>query len=141
MNRRGEVKVVSIMTDCEMISTYQHPEIINVFKHNKFNLNFKFSLTFDLHNLQQGQIQTVLVCLVSICVDWKQDNIPDTLHHKYSLDKYIYMNHLGFHQYTLRRVHYKNSQHWHQSHEYLSLIHIWRCRRSTLCRSRWSPYH
>ena len=25
--------------------------------------------------------------------------------------------------------------------ELLSLIHIWRCRRSTLCRSRWSPYH
>ena len=25
--------------------------------------------------------------------------------------------------------------------EGLSLIHIWRCRRSTLCRSRWSPYH
>ena len=24
---------------------------------------------------------------------------------------------------------------------HLSLIHIWRCRRSTLCRSRWSPYH
>ena len=23
----------------------------------------------------------------------------------------------------------------------LSLINIWRCRRSTLCRSRWSPYH
>ena len=23
----------------------------------------------------------------------------------------------------------------------LSLIHIRRCRRSTLCRSRWSPYH
>ena len=23
----------------------------------------------------------------------------------------------------------------------LSLIHILRCRRSTLCRSRWSPYH
>ena len=23
----------------------------------------------------------------------------------------------------------------------LSLIHIWRCRRSTLCRSRWLPYH
>ena len=28
-----------------------------------------------------------------------------------------------------------------QSTFYLSLIHIWRCRRSTLCRSRWSPYH
>ena len=26
-------------------------------------------------------------------------------------------------------------------HNILSLIHIWRCRRSTLCRSRWSPYH
>ena len=26
-------------------------------------------------------------------------------------------------------------------YQYLSLIHIWRCRRSTLCRSRWSPYH
>ena len=25
--------------------------------------------------------------------------------------------------------------------KYLSLIHIWRCRRSTLCRSRWSPDH
>ena len=23
----------------------------------------------------------------------------------------------------------------------LSLIHIWRCRRYSLCRSRWSPYH
>ena len=28
---------------------------------------------------------------------------------------------------------------WPEDH--LSLIHIWRCRRSTLCRSRWSPYH
>ena len=27
------------------------------------------------------------------------------------------------------------------THCNLSLIHIWRCRRSTLCRSRWSPYH
>ena len=25
--------------------------------------------------------------------------------------------------------------------EFLSLIHIWRCRRSYACRSRWSPYH
>ena len=24
---------------------------------------------------------------------------------------------------------------------YLSLIHIWRCRRKLTCRSRWSPYH
>ena len=24
---------------------------------------------------------------------------------------------------------------------WLSLIHIWRCRRSYACRSRWSPYH
>ena len=24
---------------------------------------------------------------------------------------------------------------------FLSLIHIWRCRRSYACRSRWSPYH
>ena len=23
----------------------------------------------------------------------------------------------------------------------LSLIHIWRCRRPAMCRSRWSPYH
>ena len=34
---------------------------------------------------------------------------------------------------------------WHYSDTtvtlQLSLIHIWRCRRSTLCRSRWSPYH
>ena len=27
------------------------------------------------------------------------------------------------------------------THQQLSLIHIWRCRRSYACRSRWSPYH
>ena len=27
------------------------------------------------------------------------------------------------------------------THQVLSLIHIWRCRRSYACRSRWSPYH
>ena len=27
------------------------------------------------------------------------------------------------------------------SGRYLSLIHIWRCRRLLTCRSRWSPYH
>eukprot|EP00826_Nyctotherus_ovalis_P003054 TRINITY_DN10611_c0_g4_i6.p1 TRINITY_DN10611_c0_g4~~TRINITY_DN10611_c0_g4_i6.p1 ORF type:complete len:119 (+),score=21.66 TRINITY_DN10611_c0_g4_i6:107-463(+) len=26
-------------------------------------------------------------------------------------------------------------------HKYLSLIHICRCRRYAVCRSRWSPYH
>ena len=26
-------------------------------------------------------------------------------------------------------------------HDFLSLIHIWRCRRIERCRSRWSPYH
>ena len=30
---------------------------------------------------------------------------------------------------------------WLSGGQNLSLIHIWRCRRSTLCRSRWSPYH
>ena len=30
---------------------------------------------------------------------------------------------------------------WRRTVCSLSLIHIWRCRRSTLCRSRWSPYH
>ena len=29
----------------------------------------------------------------------------------------------------------------HIIHWDLSLIHIWRCRRYSLCRSRWSPYH
>ena len=29
--------------------------------------------------------------------------------------------------------------HWQGG--YLSLIHIWRCRRYAVCRSRWSPYH
>ena len=27
------------------------------------------------------------------------------------------------------------------THQHLSLIHIWRCRRIERCRSRWSPYH
>ena len=35
-----------------------------------------------------------------------------------------------------KRGKWQNSLAWR-----LSLIHIWRCRRSTLCRSRWSPYH
>ena len=29
----------------------------------------------------------------------------------------------------------------HKPDDYLSLIHIWRCRRLLTCRSRWSPYH
>ena len=32
-------------------------------------------------------------------------------------------------------------KHYHQWIYMLSLIHIWRCRRSYACRSRWSPYH
>ena len=30
---------------------------------------------------------------------------------------------------------------WNSRGHILSLIHIWRCRRSYACRSRWSPYH
>ena len=30
---------------------------------------------------------------------------------------------------------------WGAPSHHLSLIHIWRCRRSYACRSRWSPYH
>ena len=37
------------------------------------------------------------------------------------------------------RWNYCKQSHW--SWFYLSLIHIWRCRRQFLCRSRWSPYH
>ena len=36
---------------------------------------------------------------------------------------------------------HRRSDSTHQPFLVLSLIHIWRCRRSTLCRSRWSPYH
>ena len=32
-------------------------------------------------------------------------------------------------------------EHFTVKPDILSLIHICRCRRSTLCRSRWSPYH
>ena len=43
------------------------------------------------------------------------------------------------------RIHEDESLKWHPLFRHgdwhLSLIHIWRCRRSTLCRSRWSPYH
>ena len=39
----------------------------------------------------------------------------------------------------------KTQLHWDQSLTssslILSLIHIWRCRRYAVCRSRWSPYH
>ena len=39
-----------------------------------------------------------------------------------------------------RNNNYKPITHTH-THTHLSLIHIWRCRRITGCRSRWSPYH
>ena len=36
----------------------------------------------------------------------------------------------------------KRSRKWYYGQDCkLSLIHIWRCRRYSLCRSRWSPYH
>ena len=35
----------------------------------------------------------------------------------------------------------KNTYRYTCTFIHLSLIHIWRCRRSYACRSRWSPYH
>ena len=45
---------------------------------------------------------------------------------------------------SLSEIHdrdWSNAHHVTWINNELSLIHIWRCRRSTLCRSRWSPYH
>ena len=36
---------------------------------------------------------------------------------------------------------YRSCNSKNYDHFILSLIHIWRCRRYSLCRSRWSPYH
>ena len=41
----------------------------------------------------------------------------------------------------LHNIHYYTVGQKNCTTLFLSLIHIWRCRRSTLCRSRWSPYH
>ena len=52
-----------------------------------------------------------------------------------------------FHLYSfivLVQLQYNNLWiYWNNLHHILrlSLIHIWRCRRSYACRSRWSPYH
>ena len=40
-----------------------------------------------------------------------------------------------------RGCHHATSVYFYVYILYLSLIHIWRCRRYSLCRSRWSPYH
>ena len=45
---------------------------------------------------------------------------------------------------TQTHTHTHTNTHTHtyiHTHTHLSLIHIWRCRRDVLCRSRWSPYH
>ena len=43
---------------------------------------------------------------------------------------------------TLTHIYTHTHSHKHKhTHAHLSLIHIWRCRRVTVCRSRWSPYH
>ena len=44
---------------------------------------------------------------------------------------------------TTQQVYEKvaNESKWPNALIYLSLIHIWRCRRIERCRSRWSPYH
>ena len=39
------------------------------------------------------------------------------------------------------RLWYQNQIFAQHHNLHLSLIHIWRCRRYSLCRSRWSPYH
>ena len=49
--------------------------------------------------------------------------------------------HKHTHIHTLLLYIPKPTTYHHYLYIYLSLIHIWRCRRSTLCRSRWSPYH
>ena len=67
-------------------------------------------------------------------------NITWILHHQKGaiarVQKYTYINS----QKALTSLQKWNSR-GTQGAWKLSLIHIWRCRRSTLCRSRWSPYH
>ena len=62
--------------------------------------------------------------------------------HCTQLHIYIQCISLCTHTHSLSALH--STSHLHPVHytmHTLSLIHIWRCRRSTLCRSRWSPYH
>ena len=53
-----------------------------------------------------------------------------------------YLTLTSYPKWKVRREKVTITKRWFTQDLYtLSLIHIWRCRRSTLCRSRWSPYH
>ena len=62
-------------------------------------------------------------------------------YHKLSTSRF--MLHLMLHvmTYVLLHVVLASSCDVACPHHVLSLIHIWRCRRYAVCRSRWSPYH
>ena len=67
---------------------------------------------------------------------------PYQLHiHTHTITMYIHTNTHTYHTITMYTLtHIYTHTHTH-THTLLSLIHIWRCRRVSQCRSRWSPYH
>ena len=66
---------------------------------------------------------------------------PDSGFHKHTFPAFRNPNSLTWGHFNLVTSIYLFYYPRKAPHRKLSLIHIWRCRRSTLCRSRWSPYH
>ena len=87
------------------------------------------------------------------CIEEKNLNLNVTDEEVYFLDHKLLEFRDFFHNYVLIPIKSSLNVLWHSPKRtllliqilnctlYLSLIHIWRCRRYSLCRSRWSPYH
>ena len=87
-----------------------------------------------------------------ICTEWKVvlDNTAQAMHNSISQlplqIKILHRMRVSVIARTHARTHTRTHTHTHaHTHTHirthLSLIHIWRCRRDVLCRSRWSPDH
>ena len=83
--------------------------------------------------LQSAVTKSHVLCAVShIFVHWSATSVRDIL---------FFSAECGIAQFLCAMRVLKKFGHHPHPLGYLSLIHIWRCRRSYACRSRWSPYH
>ena len=103
------------------------------------------------------QVITVSCCMTKdksdaerlCCFQWRtmrnitasSSTFTDSLLSRWPLQHALLLNQSWYLIYITLILNFCDSVNSAAYHIFLSLIHIWRCRRSYACRSRWSPYH
>ena len=111
------------------------------YQHLFFQLQFAF-IGIIIHFVDFKKFQNLFLKVISkffkiclICIAYMQGELNISSIHRFMLSVLYILRSL------ISLVYVVHVCRGNLTSPSLSLIHIWRCRRSTLCRSRWSPYH